>query len=60
MDSGTWKKSPPELKERFEAAVAGIEGLEVRRTLGYQARAWVERAADHVRTLPQKVPKKKR
>jgi TfoX/Sxy family transcriptional regulator of competence genes len=121
MDPGSWKKSPPDLAERFEAAVAGIEGLEVRKMFGYpagfvggnmttglhqdswivrldeedraerlaegwstfepmpgramreyvalppvvaadpdQARAWVERAADYVRTLPQKVPKQKK
>ena len=32
-----WRKAPPELVERFEAAVAGIEGLEVRKMFGYPA-----------------------
>ena len=115
-----WRKSPAELIERFEAAVAGIEGLEQRKMFGYpagfiggnltsslhedrwivrlpdderqarldagwaqfepmagrpmrgyvvlpadvtddpdQARAWVERAATYVRTLPPKAPKKR-
>ena len=113
-----WRKSSPELVERFHEAVAGIEGLEVRKMFGYPAgfiggnmtaglhqesflvrlpeadraerladgwsifeplpgrpmreyvalppevvedveatRAWVERAAAYVRTLPPKVPK---
>ena len=113
-----WRKAPPELVERFEAAVAGIEGLETRKMFGYPAgfigghmvtglhqeswivrlpeearderlaegwsifepmpgrpmrgyvglpadviadpdasRAWVERAADHVRAMPPKPPK---
>ncbi len=118
MKTGPWRKSPEELRERFEAAVAGIEGLEQRQMFGYpagfvggnmttglhqdswivrlpederreriadgwttfepmpgrpmreyvalpeavvaepdQARAWVERAAAYVRSLPPKVPK---
>jgi hypothetical protein len=121
MHADPWRKSPEDLKERFEAAVAGIEGLEQRQMFGYpagfiggnmttslhqeswivrlpgpelqerldagwaifepmpgrpmrgyvklpdeiatdpdQARAWVERAADYVRTLPPKVPKPKK
>ena len=118
MASDPWRKSPEELRERFEAAVAGIEGLEQRKMFGYpagfiggnlttslhqeswivrlgeaelaqrlaagwstfepmpgrpmrgyvalphdvaadpeRARAWVERAAAYVRTLPPKAPK---
>jgi hypothetical protein len=37
MDGGSWQKSPVELEERFRAAVAGIEGLEVRKMFGYPA-----------------------
>lgn len=37
MASDAWRKSPDELKERFAAAVAGIEGLEVRQMFGYPA-----------------------
>jgi TfoX/Sxy family transcriptional regulator of competence genes len=37
MSSGTWRKAPVELVERFEAAVAGIEGLEKRQMFGYPA-----------------------
>jgi len=120
MKSDAWRKSPDELKERFSAAVAGIEGLEQRKMFGYpagfiggnmttglhqeswivrlpedarrerldagwsifepmpgramreyvalpddviddpeEARAWVERAADYVRSLPPKAPKKR-
>jgi TfoX/Sxy family transcriptional regulator of competence genes len=120
MSTGTWRKSPDELRERFEAAVAGIDGLEQRKMFGYpagfvggnmttglhqdswivrlpedertarladgwsifepmpgrpmreyvalpdeviedpdQARAWVERAAAYVRTLPPKAAKPK-
>ena len=33
-----WRKAPPELVERFEAAVAGIEGLETRKMFGYPRR----------------------
>lgn len=116
-----WRKAPPDLVERFEAAVAGIEGLELRKMFGYpagfvggnmttglhqeswivrldederrsrsdagwagfepmagrpmreyvtlpdevvadpdEARAWVERAAAYVRTLPPKQPKPRR
>ena len=32
-----WRKAPPELVERFAAAVAGIEGLETRQMFGYPA-----------------------
>lgn len=32
-----WRKAPPDLVERFEAAVAGIEGLETRKMFGYPA-----------------------
>jgi len=32
-----WRKSPPELIERFHEAVAGIEGVEVRKMFGYPA-----------------------
>lgn len=32
-----WRKSPPELVERFEVAVASIEGLETRKMFGYPA-----------------------
>ena len=35
--SGAWRKASPELVERFEAAVAGIEGLEQRQMFGYPA-----------------------
>ncbi len=37
MSSGAWRKAPAELVERFEAAVAGIEGLEKRQMFGYPA-----------------------
>lgn len=37
MKPDAWRKSPAELKERFEAAVAGIEGLEQRQMFGYPA-----------------------
>jgi TfoX/Sxy family transcriptional regulator of competence genes len=118
MTPDPWRKAPEELRERFEAAVAGVQGLEQRKMFGYpagfiggnmttglhqkswivrlgeadraerlaagwatfepmpgrpmrgyvalppevvadpdQARAWVERAADYVRTLPPKAPK---
>jgi len=113
-----WRKPSPELVDRFHEAVAGIEGLEVRKMFGFPAafiggnmtaglhqdtfmvrlsdadraerladgwsnfepmpgrpmreyltlpvgvisdadatRAWVERAAAYVRTLPPKAPK---
>jgi TfoX/Sxy family transcriptional regulator of competence genes len=32
-----WRKSPPDLVERFHAAVGGIEGVEVRKMFGYPA-----------------------
>jgi len=35
--SSKWRKSPAELVERFEAGVAGIEGLEQRKMFGYPA-----------------------
>jgi TfoX/Sxy family transcriptional regulator of competence genes len=118
--TSAWRKAPAELRERFEAAVAGIEGLEQRMMFGYpagfirgnmttglhqeswivrldeaaraerleagwatfepmagrpmreylalpaeviadpaEARAWVERAAAYVRTIPPKPPKKR-
>ena len=121
MHPDPWRKAPTDLKERFEAAVAGIDGLEQRQMFGYpagfiggnmttglhqeswivrlpdaerrerldagwsvfepmpgrpmreyvalpeevvadpdQARAWVERAAAYVRTLPPKAPKPKK
>ena len=34
---GAWRKASPELVERFEAAVAGVEGLEQRQMFGYPA-----------------------
>ena len=37
MHSDPWRKAPGDLKERFEAAVAGIEGLEQRQMFGYPA-----------------------
>ncbi len=37
MASEPWRKAPEELRERFEAAVAGIEGLEQRKMFGYPA-----------------------
>jgi TfoX/Sxy family transcriptional regulator of competence genes len=118
MNDETWAKSSDALKARFEAGVAGIEGLEQRQMFGYpaafiggnlttslhreswvvrlpdaeradlvssgwsefqpmpgrpmrgyvvmpdevaadpdEARSWVERAAEYVRTLPPKAPK---
>ena len=35
--SDPWRKAPEDLKERFAAAVAGIEGLEQRQMFGYPA-----------------------
>jgi TfoX/Sxy family transcriptional regulator of competence genes len=32
-----WRKAPAELVERFHEAVAGIEGVEVRKMFGYPA-----------------------
>lgn len=118
MHTDSWEKSSDDLTERFDAGIAGIEGIERRQMFGYpaafvggnlttslhreswivrlpaselqerldagwaifepmpgrpmsgyvklpdaiasdpdQARAWVERAAAYVRTLPPKVPK---
>lgn len=37
MKSDPWRKSSDELKERFAAAVAGIDGLEQRKMFGYPA-----------------------
>lgn len=38
MASGNpWRKAPPDLVERFEAAVAGVDGLETRKMFGYPA-----------------------
>lgn len=37
MASDPWRKSPADLRERFEAAVAGIDGLEQRKMFGYPA-----------------------
>jgi TfoX/Sxy family transcriptional regulator of competence genes len=37
MSQDPWRKSPPDLVERFGAAVAGIEGLETRKMFGYPA-----------------------
>lgn len=37
MVTGTWRKAPDELVERFGAVVAGIDGLETRRMFGYPA-----------------------
>lgn len=37
MSGPTWQKSSPELVERFEAALAGIEGMEQRKMFGYPA-----------------------
>ena len=37
MAGEAWRKAPPELVERFEAATAGIEGLERRQMFGYPA-----------------------
>ena len=32
-----WRTSPPDLIERFHEAVAGIEGVDVRKMFGYPA-----------------------
>lgn len=37
MATGSWRKAPEDLVERFGAAVAGIEGLETRKMFGYPA-----------------------
>lgn len=121
MASGPWRKAPQEMVDRFHEAVAGIDGIEVRKMFGFPAaflngnmvaglhqdsymvrlpddvraerfadgwsafepmpgrpmreyvalppevaadvdatRAWIERAAAHVRTLPPKAPKARR
>lgn len=118
MANDPWRKSSPELVDRFHEAVAGIDGVEVRKMFGYPAafiagnltaglhqenvmmrlpeaereeriaegwsffepmpgrpmreyvamppevaadvdamRRWIERAAEHVRTLPPKAAK---
>jgi TfoX/Sxy family transcriptional regulator of competence genes len=36
-DTGQWRKSPPDLVDRFHEAVAGIDGLDVRKMFGYPA-----------------------
>ncbi len=119
MANDPWRKPSPELVDRFHEAVAGIDGVEVRKMFGYPAafiggnltaglyqesvmmrlpeaereerlaegwsrfepmpgrpmreyvamppelaadvdaiRNWIERAAEHARTLPPKAPKK--
>jgi TfoX/Sxy family transcriptional regulator of competence genes len=35
--SSPWRKAPPDQVERFHEAVAGIEGVEVRKMFGYPA-----------------------
>jgi TfoX N-terminal domain. len=37
MEKHPWRKPPAELVERFGEAVAGIEGLEVRKMFGFPA-----------------------
>jgi TfoX/Sxy family transcriptional regulator of competence genes len=37
MHSDPWPKAPEELQERFETAVAGIDGLEQRQMFGFPA-----------------------
>ena len=37
MHTESWRRSPEELKERFEATIVGIEGLEQRQMFGYPA-----------------------
>jgi TfoX/Sxy family transcriptional regulator of competence genes len=37
VDPGAWRKSSEELQQRFQAGVAGIDGLEVRQMFGYPA-----------------------
>ena len=37
MANDPWRKSSPELVERFHEAVAGIDGVEVRKMFGYPA-----------------------
>jgi TfoX/Sxy family transcriptional regulator of competence genes len=37
MSQDPWRKSSPDLVERFGGAVAGIEGLETRKMFGYPA-----------------------
>jgi TfoX/Sxy family transcriptional regulator of competence genes len=34
---GDWEKAPPELAERFTAAVTGLPGAQVRKMFGYPA-----------------------
>jgi len=34
MTTSTWPKSSDELRERFESAIAGVEGLEQRTMFG--------------------------
>jgi TfoX/Sxy family transcriptional regulator of competence genes len=37
MATGSWRKAPNDLVERFAAGVAGIDGLETRTMFGYPA-----------------------
>lgn len=37
MATGTWRKAPEDLVERFGTAVAGIDGLATRKMFGYPA-----------------------
>ena len=37
MANDPWRKSSPELVDRFHEAVAGIDGVEVRKMFGYPA-----------------------
>jgi TfoX/Sxy family transcriptional regulator of competence genes len=37
MHTESWRRSPEKLKERFEATIVGIEGLEQRQMFGYPA-----------------------
>lgn len=37
MTQGPWKKPGPELVDRFHEAVAGIEGVELRKMFGFPA-----------------------
>ena len=34
---GAWRRAPPDLVDRFAAAVAGVEGMEQRQMFGYPA-----------------------
>ena len=39
MANDPWKKSSPELVDRFHEAVAGIDGVEVRKMFGFPRRS---------------------